>query len=95
MFLQMIAHDMNDDNEFEWKCNVDLVDESVAQLFGRSIRGEKEFPDLDVNLKCAIATARHAKDPLAELTYAWSVDAGAFGTQMLYLNIHPMQRLLP
>ena len=34
---------------------------------------------------------------LAELTYAWNVasDAGAFGTEMLYRNIHPMQRLLP
>jgi transcription elongation factor SPT6 len=97
LFLQMSPHDMDDDEDLEWKCNVDLVDDTVAQLFGRSIRGKKEFPDIDVNLKCAIATARHAKDPLAELTYAWSVasDAGAFGTEMLYLNIHPMQRLLP
>lgn len=97
MFMQMNPHDMDDEEDMEWKCNVDLVDDSVAQLFGRSIRGKKEFPDLDVNLKCAIATARHAKDPLAELAYAWSVasDAGAFGTEMLYMNIHPMQRLLP
>ena len=98
MFLEMNPLDMDDDDEeSQWKCNVDLVDDSVAQLFGRSVRGKKEFPDMDVNLKCAIATARHAKDPLAELTYAWNVasDTGQFGTEMLYLNIHPAQRLLP
>ena len=98
MFLEMNPLDMDDDDEdSQWKCNVELVDDSVAQLFGRSVRGRKEFPDMDVNLKCAIATARHAKDPLAELTYAWNVasDIGQFGTEMLYLNIHPVQRLLP
>jgi transcription elongation factor SPT6 len=97
MFLDMDPDMDDDDEESQWKCNVELVDDSVAQLYGRSVRGKKEFPDVDVNLKCAIATARHAKDPLAELTYAWNVasDAGQFGTEMLYLNIHPVQRLLP
>mmetsp|Transcript_14099 Transcript_14099/g.20794 ORF Transcript_14099/g.20794 Transcript_14099/m.20794 type:complete len:1665 (+) Transcript_14099:977-5971(+) len=86
-----------DDEDFQWKCNVDIVEDNVAQLFGRSIRGKKEFPDFAVNLKCAIAVARHAKDPLGELTYAWSVasDAGVFGAEMLYLNVHPLQRFLP
>lgn len=94
--LQPSAH-FDDQDEGDWKCNVDLIDDSVAQLFGRSVRGRKEFPDFAVNLKCAIAVARYAQDPLGELTYAWSVasDAGAFGTEMLYLNIHPMQQLLP
>jgi transcription elongation factor SPT6 len=87
----------DEEDEDEWKCNVELVDDSIAQLFGRSVRSKNEFPDFAVNLKCAIALARHAKDPLAELTYAWSVasDAGMFGTEMLFLNIHPMQQLLP
>jgi transcription elongation factor SPT6 len=86
-----------DDDDLEWKCNVDLIDDGVAQLFGRSIRGKKEFPDASVSMKCAIATARHGKDPLAELAYAWSVasDAGVFGTEMLFLNIHPLQQILP
>ena len=50
-----------------------------------------------MNLKCAIASARFAKDPLGELTYTWSVasDMGTFGTEMFFLNIHPMQQLLP
>lgn len=91
------GYDDEDDEDEEWKCNVELIDDSIAQLFGRSIRGKKEFPDHAVNLRCAISVARHAKDPLGELTYAWSVasDAGVFGTEMLYLNVHPMQKLLP
>jgi transcription elongation factor SPT6 len=87
----------DDDEEDEWACYVELVDDSVAQLFGRSVRGKKEFPDYAVNLRCAISLARFAKDPLAEYTYAFSVasESGVFGTELLYLNIHPMQQLLP
>lgn len=87
----------DDEEDLEWKCNVDLIDDSIPQLFGRSIRGKKEFPDQATNLKIAISVARYAKDPLAELTYAWGVasDAGVFGTELLYINIHPMQQLLP
>jgi len=88
---------IDDDEDVVWKCNVDIVDDNVAQLFGRSVRGKKEFPDTAVNLKVAVATARWAKDPLCELAYTWSAasDAGVFGTEMLFLNIHPLQRLLP
>ena len=91
------AGDEFHDDSVQWKCNVDLVDDTVSQLFGRSVRGKKEFPEKEVNLKCAIAMARHAKDPLAELTYAYNVasDTGLFGTEMLFLNLHPMQRMLP
>ncbi|KAI2503011.1 Death-like domain of SPT6 [Fragilaria crotonensis] len=89
--------DFDEDEGEQWKCGVELIDDTVAQLFGRSVRGKKEFPDTEVNLKCAVAIARHAKDPLSELTYAWNVasESGVFGTEMLYLNIHPMQRFLP
>ena len=95
--FRMMHPNTDDDDEFVWKCNVDTVDDNVAQLFGRSVRGKKEFPDTAVNLKVAIATARWAKDPLCELAYTWSAasDAGVFGTEMLFLNIHPLQRLLP
>lgn len=96
-FRHMLPNDHFVDEAVLWKCNVELVDDSVAQLFGRSVRGRKEFPDHAVNLKSAIAVARYAQSPLAELTYAWSVasDAGNFGTEMLYLNVHPLQQLLP
>jgi transcription elongation factor SPT6 len=95
--LPQMSHYDDDDEDLEWKCNVDLMDDSVAQLFGRSIRGNKEFPDHSVCLKSAVALARYAKDPLTELTYAWGVasDAGVFGAEMLYMNVHPMQQLLP
>ena len=91
------GRDEDDEEDDDWKCNVDLVDDNVSQLFGRSVRGKKEFPDMAVNLKIATSIARHAKDPLAELTYAWSVasDAGVFGTEMLYMNVHPLQQILP
>lgn len=94
--LQPPGH-YDEEDEEDWKCNVELFDDSVAQLFGRSVRGKKEFPDYAINLKSAIAVARFAKDPLAEYSYAWSVasDTGVFGTEMLYLNIHPMQQLMP
>jgi len=94
--FQAPGHYDYDDDE-EWTCNVELVDDSLAQLFGRSVRGKKEFPEYAVNLKCAISVARYAKNPLAEYVYTWSVasDAGVFGTEMLYLNIHPMQQLMP
>ncbi|CAB9510636.1 Ty 6 homolog [Seminavis robusta] len=87
----------DDDYGMEWKCNSDIIDDSIAQLFGRSVRSKKEFPDQAVNLKIAISIGRYAQDPLSELTYAWGVasDAGVFGTELLYINIHPMQQLLP
>lgn len=87
----------DDEEDDEWTCNVELIDDSVSQLFGRSVRSKKEFPDYSVNLRCAISIARYAKDPLSELAYAWGVasDAGVFGTEMLFLNIHPLQQLLP
>ena len=95
--FRMTYPNIDDDDDVVWKCNVDIVDDNVAQLFGRSVRGKKEFPDTAVNLKVAVATARWAKDPLCELAYTWSAasDAGVFGTEMLFLNIHPLQRLLP
>jgi transcription elongation factor SPT6 len=96
--FRMMNPTMDDeDDEDVWKCTVDIVDDNVAQLFGRSVRGKKEFPEAAVNLKIAVATARWAKDPLCELAYTWSTasDAGVFGTEMLFMNIHPLQRLLP
>mmetsp|Transcript_41845 Transcript_41845/g.47684 ORF Transcript_41845/g.47684 Transcript_41845/m.47684 type:complete len:1947 (-) Transcript_41845:342-6182(-) len=85
-----------DDEDFDWKCNADLIDDSVSQVFGHSPRGKKEFPDHAPALRIAISTARYGKDPLAELTYSWNVasDAGLFGTELLYIDIHPMQQLL-
>ena len=88
--------DDEDDEDFDWKCNADLIDDSVSQVFGHSPRGKKEFPDHAPALRVAISIARYGKDPLAELAYSWNVasDTGLFGTELLYINIHPMQQLL-
>mmetsp|Transcript_20399 Transcript_20399/g.46293 ORF Transcript_20399/g.46293 Transcript_20399/m.46293 type:complete len:1687 (-) Transcript_20399:27-5087(-) len=90
-------HSNFDDEDEVWRCNADLVFDGVSQLFGRSIRGRKEFPDLEVNLRISISLARFAKNPLAELCSTWTVasDAGTFGTETLYMNIHPLQSALP
>ena len=95
---KMVPHSFRDDDEsLNWTCNVDLVDDSVSQLFGRSVRGTKEFPEHPQNLRIAASIARHGQDPLSELTYAWSVasDTGNFGAELLYIDVHPMQQLLP
>lgn len=88
--------DDEDDEDLDWKCNADLIDDSVSQVFGESPRGKKEFPDHPPALRVAISIARYGKDPLAELAYAWNVasDSGLFGTELLYMNINPMQQLL-
>lgn len=87
----------DDDESLNWTCNVDLVDDGIPQLFGRSVRGRKEFPDHPQNLRIAASIARHGQDPLSELTYAWSVasDTGNFGAELLYIDIHPLQQMLP
>lgn len=92
----MRGMDDEDDEDFDWKCNADLIDDSVSQVFGHSPRGKKEFPDHAPALRVAISIARYGKDPLAELAYSWNVasDTGLFGTELLYINIHPMQQLL-
>jgi transcription elongation factor SPT6 len=94
---QATMPDYDDEDDTAWKCNVDMIDDSVPQLFGRSVRSKKEFPEQATNLNIAVSIARQGKDPLGELTYAWSVasDTGLFGAEILYLNIHPMQQLLP
>lgn len=86
-----------DDVAGQWECSIELVDDSVPQLYGRSVRGKKEFPDFSVNYKVAISIARHCNDPLAELTYAWNTASGAgvFGTELLFLDVHALQEYLP
>jgi transcription elongation factor SPT6 len=86
----------DEEESLDWKCNADLIDDSVSQVFAHSPRGKKEFPDLPPNLRAAISIARYGKDPVAEIAYSWNVasDSGLFGTELLYFDIHPMQQLL-
>uniref|UniRef100_A0A7S2K6D1 S1 motif domain-containing protein n=1 Tax=Leptocylindrus danicus TaxID=163516 RepID=A0A7S2K6D1_9STRA len=87
------------DEDEEWRCKVDMVDDSIAQLFARSVRSQKEFPDFKsmMGLKCAIGIARYCQNPVAEIAYAYSTasDNGSFGGELLFLNIHELQQFLP
>lgn len=93
---QRMHIDDEDEDDTEWKCNVDYLDDSVSMVFGHSPRGKKEFPDHAVGLRVAVSIARYAQDPLSEIAYSWNVasDSGVFGTELLYVNIHPMQQLM-
>ena len=88
------------DNDFmeDWDMpTFAFVDDNVAQLFARSPRGKREFPEFSVQLRGAVGLARYAKDPLAEIASIWSVisETGIHGVEMLYLNLHPLQKTLP
>ncbi|KAL3925612.1 MAG: hypothetical protein SGILL_000286 [Bacillariaceae sp.] len=93
---QRMYFDEDEDEELEWKCNVDYLDDSVPMVFGHSPRGKKEFPEHAPSLRVAVSIARYAQDPVGEIAYSWNVasDAGLFGTELLYVNIHPVQQLL-
>ena len=80
-----------------WEVEVSLVDDSIPQLYARSPRGAKEFPNYAVEHKSAIATARFVRSPLSEVCGVWSVvsEKGVHGIELLYLNVHPLQNILP
>ncbi|GMH84598.1 hypothetical protein TL16_g09970 [Triparma laevis f. inornata] len=88
-----------EDEEFDgnWTSEVTFVDDVLSQLYSRSPRGKKEFPDSEVNYKIAIGVARTAVSPLVEVCNAWSVvsEKGVFGIETLYMNLHQYQKLLP
>ena len=70
-----------------------LADDSVAAVFSRSVRGQKEFPEYADGLRLAIALGRGAQSPLAELAYMWQ-SAGARGMrgeETLALRLHALQ----
>ena len=87
----------DDDYTGQWECECTFYDDNLAQLFSRSPRGRKEFPGLEVGNRVAIAVARAALSPLVELCGAWTVasEVGTFGIETLYINLHPMQKMLP
>jgi transcription elongation factor SPT6 len=74
-------------------CEVVLALEDVAQIFARSPRGEKEFPDYHPNLRTAACLARCIQDPLVEYAGMWTTmdSQGSFGYEMLHLRLHPLQ----
>ncbi|GMH82688.1 hypothetical protein TrVE_jg3342 [Triparma verrucosa] len=87
----------DDDFDEVWETETSFCDDVLAQLYSRSPRGKKEFPDSEVNYKIAIGVARTAISPLVEVCNAWSVvsEKGVFGIETLYMNLHQFQKLLP
>ena len=87
----------DDDYVGTWEAECTFYDDKLAQLFSRSPRGAKEFPSLEIGNRVAIGVARTAISPLVEVCAAWSVasELGTFGIEALYINLHPMQKMLP
>ena len=87
----------DDDYMGDWQTECTFYDDNLAQLFSRSPRGSTEFPGLEVGNRVAIGVARTAISPLVEVCAAWSVasELGNFGIEALYINLHPMQNMLP
>jgi uncharacterized protein len=50
-----------------FKCKVQIVNESGASVYSASELGQEEFPDLPVEKRSAISLARRLQDPLSEL----------------------------
>ena len=72
---------------------VAIVKDELANIFKRSPRAEKLYPDLQPSTWAAISLARYAQEPLTEYCALWtsvnSVDE--FGYEALYLDLHPLK----
>ncbi len=72
---------------------VAIVKDDVANIFKRSPRAKKLFPELQPGTCAAISLARFAQEPLMEYCSLWcSADAvETFGYELLYLDLHPLK----
>lgn len=67
----------------------------VARIFQSSFRGAHEFPNLPPGLRNAISLARLVLDPIGELAGLWLEDPVAKKRDILSLQMHHLQRILP
>lgn len=87
-----------EENEFEQSSlfitvpPVYMLDPQVPKLFASSQRGKRLFPEYKIFTKMAISLARLASNPCAETL---SLYADPNEVQIKYLNLHPLQSLLP
>ena len=67
--------------------------DDVPQIFRKSKRAQKMFPELQAGTACAISLARFVQNPWAEYCNLWlSADAvGTFGHEVLFLDVHPLK----
>ena len=66
-----------------------VVSEAGASVYSASKLAAEEFPQFDVNLRCAVSIARRLQDPLAELV---KIDPKAIGVGQ-YQHDMPQKRL--
>ena len=66
-----------------------IVNEAGASVYSASKLAAEEFPDYDVNLRCAVSIARRLQDPLAELV---KIDPKSIGVGQ-YQHDMPQARL--
>ena len=71
------------------KINVELIDNSMSELYARSKKGESDFPDFPPLLRQAVSLARRIQDPLLEFSQLCNPDE-----ELLNLRFHPLQDLL-
>jgi transcription elongation factor SPT6 len=85
--------DDEDDEDFEYKPEVILVNDDLARIFAQSRRCKTLFPDLDPGIAGAACLARYVQDPLAEYCNMWTTcdGVGNFGFGSLFLDLLPQQ----
>lgn len=72
---------------------VAIIKDEVPNIFKRSPRAKKLFPDMEASTCAAVSLARFAQEPLIEYCALWlSVDSmEQFGYESLYLDLHPLK----
>eukprot|EP00981_Chlorochromonas_danica_P009444 scaffold2694_cov159-Ochromonas_danica.AAC.2 len=70
-----------------------VADDTLANIFKKSSRAKKMFPDMIPDTAAAVSLARTVQEPLSQYCLLWKgVDsANNFGYEAMYLNLHPQQ----
>ncbi|CAG0916226.1 unnamed protein product, partial [Notodromas monacha] len=84
--LQKMLEDMTFSAEGFPHVTVELVDTSLAKLFGSSSRGQEEMPKFPKVLREAVSIARRLQNPLLEYVQLCTHD-----DEILCLKLHPLQ----
>ena len=82
----------DDDDEDAYDPKVMLVKDELPEIFKRSVRAKRMFPEFDPSLCAAVCLARYVQEPLAEYCNLWTSanSTGEFGVEALFLKLHPL-----
>ena len=86
----LLKADGEEDEQNEYKATALIVKDEISEIFRRSVRSKKMFPDLPDCLRAAVCLARFTQEPLAEYCNLWSSanSKGDFGGEVLFLKLH-------